>query len=57
MTDPTLDDTSSQPFHHANTSRRLRFPRIDFVTVLLALLAAIILLSLTAELWLPHANG
>ena len=57
MTDPTLDDRSSQPSHQVNKSRRLRFPRIDFVTLMLALLAAVILLFLTAELWLPHANG
>jgi len=32
------------------------FRRIDFVTLMLAILAAVILLFLTAELWLPHLS-
>ena len=37
----------------AGRIRRL-LRRIDFVTLMLAVLAAVILLFLTAELWLPH---
>lgn len=54
MTDPTPDERSAERPDHAGKSRRPRFPRIDFVTLMLALLAAIILLFVTAEMWLPH---
>ena len=54
MTDSTPDEMSGQPPHHAHRWRRIRLPEIDFVTLMLAILAAIILLFLTAELWLPH---
>lgn len=57
MTDPTPDDRSGGRTDHAVKSRRFRFPRIDFVTLMLALLLAVILLFLTAELWLPHMGS
>jgi hypothetical protein len=53
MTDPTLDDGSGERSHHGVKSRRIRFPKIDFVTLIFAILAAVILLFLTAEMWLP----
>jgi hypothetical protein len=53
MTDPTLDHRSGDR-PRADTTRRRRFLKIDFVTLMLALLAAVILLFLTAEMWLPH---
>lgn len=39
------------------TRRKRRLPQFDFVTIVLAILAAVILLFLTAELWLPHLSG
>ena len=54
MTDPTLDDGSGERSHHGVKPRRIRFPKIDFVTLIVAILAAVILLFLTAEMWLPH---
>lgn len=57
MTDPTPDERSGDRADQAVKSRRFRFPRIDFVTLMLALLAVIILLFVTAELWLPHMGG
>lgn len=54
MTDPTPDERSAERPDHAGKSRPFRFPRIDSVTLMLALLAAVILLFVTAELWLPH---
>jgi hypothetical protein len=52
--DPTPDETSGDRSHRDQNPRRLRLPKIDFVTLILALLVAVILLFLTAELWLPH---
>ena len=54
LSDPTSSDGSVPP---AKKPRRIRFPRIDFVTLMLAVLAAIILLFLTSELWMSHAGG
>lgn len=57
MRDRTPDERSGEHPDDAGKSPRRRFPRIDFVTLILALLAAIILLFVTAELWLPHMDG
>ena len=57
MTDPTPDERSGDRLDPAGKSRRFRFPRIDFVTLMLALLAAVILLFITAEMWMPHMGG
>ena len=57
MTDETPDERSGKRPDDAPKSRRFRFPRIDFVTLMLALLAAIILLFITAEMWLPHMGS
>ena len=56
MTDPTRAERPAERPDHADKSRRLRFPRIDLVTLMLALLAAVILLFVTAELWMPHSG-
>ena len=34
--------------------RRIRLPQVDFVTVMLLILGAVLVLFLTAEAWLPH---
>ena len=57
MTDAMPDETSGHHPEDGRKSRRLRIPRIDFVTLMLVLLAAIILVFVTAELWLPHMGN
>lgn len=54
MTDPKPGEASGDRPEDPGKSRRLNFPRIDSVTLMLALLVGIILLFVTAELWLPH---
>ena len=52
MTDPNTNEIpAAEPRREA---RQRRFPHIDLVTIMLAILAVFILLFLTAELWLPH---
>ena len=57
MTDPTFDHRSVEHPRQSGKWRRVRLPTVDFVLVMLAILAAVILLFLTAELWLPHVQG
>lgn len=54
MTDPQPDTTSGERPEGRGQSPRFRVPRVDFVTLILALLVTIILLFVTAEMWLPH---
>ena len=57
MTEPAPEKPFVERLPDQNKPKRIRFPQIDFVTLVLAILAAVILLFITAELWLPHVNG
>ena len=46
----TMTDAKSS----SNRSRRIRFPRIDFVTVMVVVVILIILVFITSEMWMPH---
>ena len=39
----------------SNRPRRIRFPRIDFVTLMVIVIILVIVLYLTSELWLTHS--
>lgn len=45
-----MTDAKSSP----NRPRRIRFPGIDFVTVMVVVVILIILVFITSELWMPH---
>ena len=57
MTDSTPDDRSSESSTGRRTWRVVLLPKVDFVAVILALLVVVIVLFLTAEMWLPHFPG
>lgn len=38
----------------AGRRRRFRWPRLDFVAVMLIVLVLMLMLFFTAEMWLPH---
>lgn len=38
----------------SNGPKRMHFPRIDFVTVMVIVVILVFVLFVTSELWLPH---
>ena len=38
----------------SNPPKRIRFPQIDFVTVMVVVVILIVLVFITSEMWLPH---
>ena len=53
MTEPKSNVPHADP-HHSTGRRGFRLPHLDFVAVMLIVLVIMLVLFLTAEMWLPH---